>query len=138
MAARCKGVCLMEHEQRDFDIDAAIDDSRLSSKQFLVIFLCAATIVFDGFDNQTIGLLAPSIAKDLHLNVVHFGIVFSSGLFGWMIGALAMGPIADRFGRRWMIIASATFFGLFTLVATTATTLNQLTALWFLNGLGLG
>lgn len=120
------------------DIDAAIDGERLSRYQVMVIGLCATTVVFDGFDNQTIGLLAPSIAKSLHLNVAHLGAVFSAGLFGWMIGALTMGPVADRLGRRWTVIGSALCFGVLTLLATAATTVDQLAALWFVNGIGLG
>ncbi len=128
----------MATEGRVVDIDAAMDGQRLSGYQIAVIVMCAMTLIFDGFDNQTMGLLAPSIAKDLHLQVARIGIVFSSGLFGWMIGALAMGPVADRFGRRGPIIISALMFGLFTLLSTTATSLTELTGFWFLNGLGLG
>jgi len=128
----------MEAERRVVDIDAAIDNKPLGAYQFAIICLCAATVVLDGFDNQTIGILAPSIAKDLHVNVAHLGVVFSAGLFGWMIGALSMGQIADRFGRRWAVIISAIFFSLFTLLTTTATTPGNFMVLWFMTGLGLG
>ncbi len=128
----------MDGDSKVVDIDAEIDKKKLGPYQLAVIFLCAATLVFDGFDNQTIGLLAPSIAKDLNLNVVQFGVVFSSGLFGWMVGALSMGPISDRFGRRWTVIISAILFGIFTLVTTRATTITEFMTFWFLTGLGLG
>lgn len=128
----------MEGDGKAIDIDAEIDNKKLGGYQLAVICLCAATLVFDGFDNQTIGLLAPSIAKDLHLSVVQFGVVFSSGLFGWMVGALSMGPVSDRFGRRRTVIISAILFGLFTLVTTRATSITEFTVFWFLTGLGLG
>ena len=64
--------------------------------------------------------------------------MLSAGLFGLMLGAMASGPIADRWGRKWAIIVSALVFGAFSLLTAHATTLNSWSLLRFLTGLGLG
>src|SRR5439155_17970489 len=91
-----------------------------------------------GFDTQAMGFLVPPIAEELKIPLSAFGPVLSAGLFGLMLGAMASGPIADRWGRKWAIICSALVFGGFSLLTTTVTTLNSLVLLRFLTGLGLG
>src|SRR5258706_443658 len=66
------------------------------------------------------------------------GAVFGAGLFGLMLGALIGGPLADRIGRKRVIILSTLAFGLCSLLTVTADSLNSL-LLWRLaTGLGLG
>jgi AAHS family 4-hydroxybenzoate transporter-like MFS transporter len=64
--------------------------------------------------------------------------VFSAGLFGLMIGALAFGPIADRAGRKPVLIFCTLFFGVMALLTLTADSVRSLTILRFVTGLGLG
>jgi AAHS family 4-hydroxybenzoate transporter-like MFS transporter len=120
------------------DVDVAIDRNRMSGYQLAIVCLCTLAMMFDGYANQTIGVIGPSIARDLGLSAKDFGPVYSAGLFGIMLGALIMGPVADRFGRRWSVIVSAVLFGLFMLVSTSATSIGELTVYRFLTGLGIG
>ena len=55
-----------------------------------------------------------------------------------MIGALVGGPVADRFGRKPVLVACSFAFGAFTLLTSTATSLQSLTIFRLLTGLGLG
>lgn len=115
-----------------------IDERPLSRFQIMTISLCGVVLLLDGFDTQCIGFLAPAIARELGLEMKAFGPVFSAGLFGLMIGALGSGPIADRVGRKSVVIGSALTFALFTILTARAATLQEFVILRFLTGLGLG
>ncbi len=72
---------------------------------------CAAVLFVDGFDTQAIGYVAPELARAWGLPRSALGPVFSAGLFGLMLGALAFGPLADRVGRKRIIVLSTAAFG---------------------------
>lgn len=55
-----------------------------------------------------------------------------------MIAAMAMGPVADRWGRKWPVVLSALTFAVFALLTARAASLQQLILFRFLTGLGLG
>jgi AAHS family 4-hydroxybenzoate transporter-like MFS transporter len=121
-----------------FDVGAAIDGNPVGALQKVVIGLCTCLVLLDGFDAQAIGYVAPAIIRSWHLAPSQMGPVFSAGLIGLMVGALAIAPLADRFGRRPIILASTLLFGLFTLVTVAASSIRTLLILRFLTGLGLG
>jgi MFS transporter, AAHS family, 4-hydroxybenzoate transporter len=115
-----------------------IDQRPLSRFQIWTITLCGVVLVLDGFDAQTIGFLAPSISDALKIPPKAFGPIFAASLFGLMIAAMATGPIADRWGRKWPVVLSTITFAGFALLTSRATSFNQLLVLRFLTGLGLG
>lgn len=115
-----------------------IDERPLGRFQKGVIALCGMVMLLDGFDTQCIGFLAPAIAREMGIAMPQFGPVFSAGLFGLMLGALASGPIADRAGRKIVVIGSTLTFAIFTILTARAGTLQEFITLRFLTGLGLG
>jgi MFS transporter, AAHS family, 4-hydroxybenzoate transporter len=100
--------------------------------------LCGLILAADGFDTQAIGYTAPAIVKEWGVEKQALGPVFSAGLFGLLIGALLVGPIADKLGRRPIMIAATAWFGAGALATSFASTLDELLWLRFLTGLGLG
>ncbi len=115
-----------------------IEQRRLGSYQIWTVILCGLVLVLDGFDSQTINFISTSLADSMHVAVKQFGPIFSAGLFGLMIGALASGPIADRWGRKWPVILSTLSFAAFSLITTQVTSFHELLMLRFFTGLGLG
>ena len=120
------------------DVQAFIDAARVSPLQKRLLFLCFLVIAIDGFDTAIIGFIAPTVRAEWGLAVAQLGPLFAAGLFGLMLGAFAVGPLADRYGRKTMLVASMIVFGVASLASSYSGGLTALTALRCLTGLGLG
>lgn len=125
-------------ESITLDVKHVIDERALGPKQFALITLCAAVAFLDGMNLQSIGLAAPGMISTLHIAPQAFGAVFSSALVGIAIGAFALGPVADRFGSKRVLIATTLCFGVFTIGTALVSHLGQLIVCRLLAGLGLG
>src|SRR5215510_9467064 len=102
---------------RQIDVHKLADDARFNPFHALVLFWCALIIVFDGYDLAVVGIALPSIMKDLGVAPANAGFMVSSALFGMMFGAISLGTIADRIGRRRAIAICIGLFGVFTAAA---------------------
>src|SRR5580698_6922222 len=122
----------------EVDVVEFIDAQPVSGFQLKLLLTCAAVLFLDGFDTQAIGYVAPALAREWGLTKAALGPVFSAGLFGLMIGALLFGPLADRIGRKKIIMFSTLAFGLGTFATAFIQDVNSLLAIRFLTGLGLG
>ena len=120
------------------DIAELIDARPIGAFQRLLLAVIAAVIVMDGFDVQVIGFLAPAIVRDWGLEPAALGPIFSAGLFGMLIGAMVLGTVADRIGRRPVLIGATLLFGAGMLASAAAADPAQLMAARFVTGLGLG
>ncbi len=103
-----------------------------------VAILCASVAFLDGVDTASINIAAPRLADHLGLSRAQLGPVFSSGLLGAMLGALSFGALADRFGRKRLLLVATTMFGAFTVMTAFTDSLRLLLLLRLLTGIGLG
>ena len=110
----------------------------LGPLQIRIIVLCSLVALLEGFDILAIGAAAPAMAEPLHIAPNQIGFLFSAALFGLMLGAFGLGPIADRYGRRCVLIGATATFGVFTLCTAIAGTLQQVLLFRFFAGVGLG
>jgi AAHS family 4-hydroxybenzoate transporter-like MFS transporter len=125
-------------DSRSISVDTLLNTPPLKPLQYLVIITCALVALVDGMDSQAIGVAAPRIAADLHMAVGRFTPALSAGLLGAAIGAMAFGSIADRYGRRPVLIGATAIFGVFTLLTALPTSFGAMVVLRFIAGLGLG
>jgi AAHS family 4-hydroxybenzoate transporter-like MFS transporter len=119
-------------------VSQIIDQRPMGRYQIWTMALCGMVIVLDGFDTQSIGFLAPSMAETLHIPINTFAPIFVAALIGLMLSSMSSGPIADRWGRKWPIVVCTLTFGMFAMLTSRCNTFNELVACRFLTGLGLG
>lgn len=120
------------------DVHAFMNAGPVSRFQIMIIALCFLIVALDGFDIAIIGFIAPHIRSEWQLSMVALGPLFSAGLLGLMTGAFLSGPLADRIGRRRVLMFSVAWFGVACLCSAAAPNVGALIALRFLTGLGLG
>ncbi|MGV8286284.1 MFS transporter, partial [Pseudomonas aeruginosa] len=120
------------------DVQAFIDAQAISAFQLRVLSLCFLIVAMDGFDTAAIGFIAPALAHDWQLSPAQLSPILGAALAGLALGAFAAGPLADRFGRKSVLLLSVLFFGGWSLASAYAGSVETLALLRFLTGLGLG
>jgi AAHS family 4-hydroxybenzoate transporter-like MFS transporter len=120
------------------DADRLIDERPISALQIRVFVLCALVAVLDAVDSVAIGFAGPLIAQGFQMSPAAFSPAYSAGLFGAAIGAIAAGPVADRFGRKPTLVLTTALFGVFTCLTPFAGSFSVLFVYRLIAGLGLG
>ncbi|PLP96754.1 MFS transporter [Cupriavidus pauculus] len=123
---------------RHIDVHKLADDARLNSFHAVVLIWCAVIIVFDGYDLAVAGAALPSIMTEMGVDATSAGFMMSSALFGMMGGAIFLGTIADRIGRRKAIAICIGLFSVFTAAAGFTKDPVVFSVMRFLAGLGIG
>ena len=120
------------------DVRKLADESRFNRFHALVLFWGVLILVLDGYDLAVVGAALPSIMKDMGVNAAQAGFMASSALFGMMFGAIFLGTLADKIGRKLMISICVFLFSVFT--AAAGLTHNPITfsITRFIAGLGIG
>jgi AAHS family 4-hydroxybenzoate transporter-like MFS transporter len=123
---------------RTINVSDVIDGSRVGSLQAATFAICLVCLIMDGFDVQALGYVAPALVRDWNIASAALGPVFGAGNFGVLIGALGFSVLADRIGRRPVLIMATLFFSGMTLLTARAGSVPQLLMLRFISGIGLG
>ncbi len=103
-----------------------------------VVFICFLIAAIEGYDIQAFGVAAPRLVPALGLDPAQQGWAGSAAMFGLVIGAFAGGWLADRFGRKPVLLASVALFGAFSLLTAAATSYEALLWARMATGLGFG
>lgn len=102
------------------------------------VALCFAIALLEGLDLQSAGVAGPRMAKEFSLAVAQMGWAFSAGAIGLLPGAALGGRLADRFGRKRVLMCSVALFGLFSLATTQVWNFDSLLVARLMTGFGLG
>jgi AAHS family 4-hydroxybenzoate transporter-like MFS transporter len=120
------------------DIGPIIDGARFGSLQITVFVLSLLCMTFEGYDTYAVSYIGPKLLTLWHLSTATLAVIFTSGTVGSALGYLAIGPLADRLGRRLPVVVGTAAFGTLSLLSTTAAG-SSVFVLWrILVGLALG
>ena len=121
-----------------FDIGKLIDEQKLGRFNLNLLAWSFLAMFADGYEITAMAFAAPELVRDWGLDTASMGPVFSASLFGILFGAPALGYVGDRYGRKTAIIAACVVCGAATLAMSVAANVEQLLALRFVTGIGIG
>src|ERR1700733_10818888 len=117
-------------------ISEAVGNSSFGGFQLGLCILCGLCLIMDGFDVQAMGYVAPAILKEWHVPNAQFGPVFGAGLFGIQVGSLLFSMLADKIGRRPVLIGVTLCFSVLTFLTAQSANVQQMLAIRFIAGVG--
>ena len=120
------------------DLQALVDDGAFTARRVRILTIVVLAMLADGFDITVISIVSPALAKDLGLASPAMGLVFSAGIFGAIVGSVALGCVGDALGRRPAILISIAITSLAMLGTATSKDLGALLAWRFVTGIGTG
>jgi MFS transporter, AAHS family, 4-hydroxybenzoate transporter len=115
-----------------------LENSQIGPLQIRVFTLCMLCLIMDGFDVQAMGYTAPAVLKEFGITGVQLGWLFVAANFGVLLGSLVFSMVADKIGRRPVLVSATFFFSVMTIATAYATTFPMLLWLRFISGIGLG
>lgn len=124
--------------EKTVNINDVIDNATLKPFHHQVLFWCLLVIIFDGYDLVIYGVALPLLMEQWSLSPVQAGMLASSALAGMMFGAMIFGALADKIGRKKVIMMCTAFFSGFTFLGAFAPSPTEFGILRFLAGLGIG
>jgi len=123
---------------RHIDVHKMADGASFNRFHAGILLWCAIIIICDGYDLAVAGIALPSIMQEMGVTAQDAGFMVSSALFGMMFGAIFLGTIADRIGRKLAIVICLALFSVFTAAAGFASDPYTFSIMRFLAGLGIG
>lgn len=115
-----------------------LDEAPMSRAQVAALALVGALSALDGYDVLAVSFAAPGISQEWGLGKAALGLVLSSGLVGMALGSLIVAPLADRFGRRRLVIANLLLMALGMLLSAFAQSIEVLAVCRMVTGIGIG
>jgi AAHS family 4-hydroxybenzoate transporter-like MFS transporter len=120
------------------NVSELLENSRVGRLQVRVFALCMICLIMDGFDVQAMGYVGPAVIADWGIARPQLGPVFAAANFGVLIGALLLSMLADKIGRRPVLVGATLVFSAMTIATSYAQNLEQLLWLRFIGGIPMG
>ena len=115
-----------------------IDNSPMAWMQIIVVMMCILLNALDGFDVLSIAFASPGIAQEFGINRAVLGVVLSMELMGMAVGSVILGNVADKIGRRPIILFCLAVMAMGMYFASGAQSVNELSFHRFYTGLAIG
>lgn len=115
-----------------------LNPSRITPMQWVILILCMLASMIEGFDIVIIAYTAPAISQDWGVLSSELGVVFSAGVLGMTLGAMMLGGLADRYGRRIVVTGTLFVAGLATSAVVYTSNVTELVIMRVIAGMALG
>ncbi|MEP7323994.1 MAG: MFS transporter, partial [Saprospiraceae bacterium] len=113
-----------------------LDNKTMTGYQWLIVVLCVILNFNDGIDVLIVSYSSTDIIREWDLTKAEMGYVFSAGLLGMMVGALAIAPFGDTWGRKKIFVLSLILITSGMLFVSICSSYKQLILLRFITGSG--
>ena len=120
------------------NVNAVVDKAKFKPFHMTVVLWCLFVVLFDGYDLAINGVVLPLLMQEWGMSAVQAGMLASTALAGMMFGAMFFGMLADKIGRKKVILICVTLFSGFTFLGGFAENPTQFGVLRFIAGLGIG
>lgn len=110
----------------------------ISGRRLAAVLIGWFFVVFDGYDLIVYGTVQSALAKEWDLNSATLGTIGSTAFFGMALGAVFIGRLSDRVGRKAAVIGSVLILSVFTILCAFAPNPWVFGMFRFIAGLGLG
>lgn len=112
-------------------IDDVLERDHLGAYRRGLFAVCILLMSVEGYDAYVVSNLAAVIARGLSIPIPSMGFVFTAQSAGMALGYYTIPLLADRIGRRMIIVIGSALFGVLTLLSTLAVNLEQFTLVRF-------
>ena len=120
------------------NITEVVNEGKFNRFHIGLLICCCFIIVFDMFDLVIYSSVIPILMKEWSISPVQAGAIGSYGFFGMMLGAIFFGILADKFGRKNILILSVVLFSIFTFLCAFAPGPTMFSIFRFIAGVGIG
>lgn len=120
------------------NVNAVVDEAKFKPFHLKIVLWCVFVVIFDGYDLAINGVALPLLMQEWNMTAVQAGMLASTALAGMMFGAMLFGMLADKIGRKNVILICVTLFSGFTFWGGFASSPTEFGILRFIAGLGIG
>ncbi|NHB59361.1 MFS transporter [Acinetobacter sp. 194] len=120
------------------NVNAVVDKAKFKPFHLTVVLWCLFIVLFDGYDLAINGVTLPLLMQEWNMSAVQAGMLASTALAGMMFGAMFFGMLADKIGRKNVILICVSLFSGFTFLGGFASNPTEFGCLRFIAGLGIG
>ncbi|WP_180023011.1 MFS transporter [Acinetobacter sp. YH16044] len=120
------------------NVNTVVDQGKFKSFHVNIILWCLFIVLFDGYDLAINGVVLPLLMQEWGMSAVQAGMLASTALAGMMFGAMGFGMLADRIGRKKVILICVSLFSFFTFLGGFSSNPTEFAVLRFIAGLGIG
>lgn len=123
---------------RRFTLSQIIEQIKLSSFHYVLLTVCSLIYALTALNVMLISPILPKIISEWNLSKITAGFLLSAGNLGMIVGAVSFGVLADKIGRRRILLLTVILMSAFTALCSLAWDVTSMSIFRFLAGIGLG